>query len=180
MKVQMFYLEYRDHVTNSDKFYRVFVTPVGVLLNYGRHGSDGQEKWHPTDSLEAAEVFANKKVYEKRDKGYQSTEPTEFELDGHDRADSLSRYTLMNALSQARSTGAIRKVSHDLASKAEEFSTKVVELIAVTRKGEVDADGIMLQLGGLERDLERAESALQDARMGLQLARQGLGQKVTR
>jgi len=174
MKVKRYFLEFEDPTENSDKFYQVFVTERGTLFNYGRRGTDGQEKWVPAPNFEHAEIHASKKVYEKLDKGYMAAyEPVVFEAP--DSAESLG--DLAWAMRRARRDGSIADASDDLASKAEDFASRVAELIASVKRGD-EASEILTSIQKMQEDLERVDNAIENARLGLQMARESLRRSV--
>lgn len=180
MKVKRHYLEYQDWATNSDKFYQVFITETGTLINYGRRGTDGQTKWTSAPDFERAEVHATKKVYEKLDRGYEQViEPDVFEVHSEPMSDgSWTLSALMRALNNARSDGSITKAADDLASKAEEFAHQVASLIASVKAKLVTESEILTNIQEMELDLERTENAIATARFGLEMARESLGRMV--
>jgi predicted DNA-binding WGR domain protein len=70
MQTEKFYLELSES-EGSHKFYEVSVEELEVTIRYGRIGTDGQKSTDTFDSFEAAKKFAQKKVAEKKKKGYE-------------------------------------------------------------------------------------------------------------
>lgn len=173
MKVQRHFLEYQDD--RSDKFYLVYITERGVLFNYGRHGTDGQEKWVTAPNFEHAKVHANKKIYEKLDKGYeQPYDPLVFDAPDH----CASAAQFARAMQDAQSSGSIADAADDLASKAEEFAGDVANIIASVKRGMITPSEILTSIHEMESNLERTEEAIANAKLGLEMARMSLGRAM--
>ena len=170
-------LLYQD--VRSDKFYHVYVLEgtehPGVLMHYGRQGTHGQESWHPTNTAEDASVFFNRKVFEKRDKGYQV----------HGEGKTFPYETLGHEPSVVRLQDAIRKhrreENTDDSGKPSvtEFESKVSGLLASIKRDDRELDELVATLVVLEMELLDAEDAIANAKLGLEMARTAVGRKVT-
>jgi len=68
------YLELSDEHSNAHKFYEVSVEGTGVIIRFGRIGAEGRREEHRFSAEEEAAAFAEKKIKEKMQKGYQKAE----------------------------------------------------------------------------------------------------------
>lgn len=65
------YLEYSDPNGAEHKFYEVTIDDVNLTIRYGRIGTDGQSQQKAFPSFEKAKSEADKKIKEKKRKGYE-------------------------------------------------------------------------------------------------------------
>ncbi|MBC8112432.1 MAG: WGR domain-containing protein, partial [Verrucomicrobia bacterium] len=70
MPTEKFYLELSE-TEGSHKFYEVNVEDATVTIRYGRIGTDGQKSTDTLADFSTAKKFAEKKVAEKKKKGYE-------------------------------------------------------------------------------------------------------------
>jgi predicted DNA-binding WGR domain protein len=91
-------VSYQDPGVNSDKFYRAYLieddesTDVRVLFQWGRRGSKGQNQVAVFGNEIEAQAAIDRKLYEKRHKGY-----SERAGDGKQKIDSFARDLLESA-----------------------------------------------------------------------------------
>ena len=68
---KMRHFEYKDTVSNSNKFWKIGIKGKLVTVNFGRIGNKAQEKVFNKIKNEAdAKKFFEKKIREKMNKGY--------------------------------------------------------------------------------------------------------------
>lgn len=79
MGVMRTYLEYSEASGSGHKFYEASVEDQTLTLRYGRIGTEGQTQVKTFSTSEAAETEAEKKLAEKRKKGYIDAVPGERE-----------------------------------------------------------------------------------------------------
>jgi predicted DNA-binding WGR domain protein len=70
MPIETTYLELSEDGGASHKFYEVAIDDTTVTIRYGRIGSDGAKQTETLADADAAKKFADKKIAEKKKKGY--------------------------------------------------------------------------------------------------------------
>jgi predicted DNA-binding WGR domain protein len=179
MKIERHNLRYTDYAVNANKFYLAFITDRGVGLHWGRVGAEGQFKWYPTASRNDADIFARKKLFEKLAKGYEEdVEPTTYEIEDWGVGEP-SRYALTRNASNTRAAHSLTDASGDLATQAEAFAEQVTTVINAVRRLDMVTEGELLaSITELDADLARAKAAVENAELGLTMARRALGQRM--
>lgn len=179
MKVERHTLAYEDRASNSDKFYQAYITDRGVMLRFGRKGSTGQHKWHPTRDRNEAEVFARKKLFEKLDKGYYETGQADiFEVEDWGPREPRVDELWSPASGTSRKANPLTQMSGDLATQAEEFADKVTTVITAVRQGMTTPSELLTSISELDASLARAKAAIENAELGLEMARRAVGQRL--